>query len=627
MEHYAQSLFLRVLNMNITASYVILFVLIGRLLLKKYPKVFSYSLWLVVMFRLICPVSFSSIFSFLRPIIASSGEMEHIPLNVGMMSQPEVDVGIRGVNTIINNSLPSASSTVSVNPMQTILYVVSIIWILGMLAFITYGIVSYMFLKKKVSTAMLIYDNVFECENIRTAFVLGIVRPKIYLPIALREKERSYILKHEQTHIKGFDYIIKPFAFLLLCIHWFNPLVWLSFILMSNDMEMTCDEKVIKEFGSGIKRDYSNSLLSLAVDRKLINGSPLAFGENNSKGRIKNVLKYKKPSFWILLIGIVVIIVIGIGLISNPINKKTENSRVFSESEKLEKEARRQVSNSNDSATSKKKASILVEEDLKAILASPLTSSNPNDYIEAHRKEYEDILKFGGEDALNYMLSQFKNGNVKNDLRGQIIMRLCKDRLGQRNNVQDENLLPTQWYSKLKIKKEIRLPDFSYSGNDPIEKLVYKTEMEKNQNIKNDRTFLVVAPHIHGIYEEGNKLKVFVTTYASTYQLFDKTVNEQSGGITPVAITYIKNEDGSYKLEKYELTKDGTELTPSIKEFCSMPVSGKKISGLSDKIIKYYGDYKDILKLNEDNLAKHLKENGQTGISLQKVSGELIPLT
>jgi bla regulator protein BlaR1 len=350
--------------------------------------------------------------------------------------------------------------------------------------------------------------------------------------------------------------------------------------------------------------------------------------ENNTKSRIKNVLKYKKPAFWILIAGVVTIIVIGIGLVSNPINKKAETSGIISESEKLQKGSGGEVSSSkNASVPPKKEPSLLVEENLKVILSSPQTSSNPDDYIEAHRTEYGDILKYGGDDALNYMLLQFKNGNVKNDLRGQIIMRLCIAQLGQRNNVEDEKLLPTEWYSKLKIKKETRLPDFSYRGSDPIEKLVYETEMEKNQKIKNDRTFLVVAPHIHGKYEEGNKLKVFVTTYACTYQLFDKAINEQTGATNSVAITYIKNADGSYKLDKYEESQDGTAHAPSIKAFCTMPVSGKKIRGLSNKILDY-NEYKDIIKLQDDNLTKHLKANGQTGISIRrKGTSKIIQLT
>jgi hypothetical protein len=187
-----------------------------------------------------------------------------------------------------------------------------------------YSMASYVMLKKKIRTARLVSHNVLECENIQSPFVLGILKPQIYMPSGLSGNERTYILKHEQVHIKRFDYVVKPFAFLVLCIHWFNPFVCVGFILMSRDMEMSCDERVIKELGSGIKREYSNSLLAMAVKGSLISGSPLAFGESNVKNRIKNVLNYKKPSFWFAVASAVLAVVVGIGLISNPKIEKTE---------------------------------------------------------------------------------------------------------------------------------------------------------------------------------------------------------------------------------------------------------------------------------------------------------------
>ncbi|WPC44346.1 M56 family metallopeptidase [Clostridium sp. JS66] len=624
MDHYVQNLFFTVLNMNITASCVILFVVIARLFLKKAPKIFSYSLWIVVMFRLMSPFSFSSAISFLKPIFDTPKKIQYIPLNVGNVAQPKVQASISGVNVILDKSAISSSVSTVINSIDMVLLVLSIIWFLGILIMVSYGSISYIMLKKKVSCAMLVNDDVFECEKIKTPFVLGIIKPKIYLPIGLLEEEKKYILKHEQIHIKRFDYIIKLFAFLLLCIHWFNPLVWMSFILMSNDMEMSCDEKVIKEFGSSIKKDYSRSLLSMSVGRKLAVGSPLAFGENNTKNRIKNILKYKQPAFWVLALGVIVSIVIGIALISNPISKKVNSEAVLLENEKYAKAEN--LNSKGFPSENLKKSSLLVEENLKIILSSPSISSNPEKYISAHSTEYENILK-NGDDALGYMLLQFRKGNVENDLRGQIVMRLCKDLLGKRNNVQDTNLLPTQWYSKLQIVEKNVTPYYSYNGTDLIEKLVYKTEIEKNQNIRNDLTFLIVAPHIHGSYEEENKLKIFVTTYAATYQFYGKTLYEQCGSISPSAITYVKNTDGSYKLDKYEQAEDGDECAPSIKKFCTMPVTGKKIKGLSDKILKYGRDNKDIIKLNRDNLVKHLKVNAQTGISIKEISGKIVPLT
>lgn len=314
--------------MSLTASYVILFVLACRLLLKKVPKIFSYSLWAVVLFRLICPFSFSSAFSFLKIPSSYSNKIEYIPSSVKLISQPEVSTGINDVTSSINTS-PLSLTTHTGN--NSICGILSTIWVLGFISLIVYSILSYLILKHKVCTAILIKDNVFQCENISSPFVLGLIKPKIYLPTALKETEQNYILKHEQIHIKRFDYLIKPTAFLALCLHWFNPLVWISFMLMSKDMEMSCDERVLKELGTQIKKDYSTSLLSLSVNKNTIKGSPLAFGENNTKTRIKNILNYKKPVFWVIAASIIAVIFIAIGLITNPSNSLKSEENNFTE--------------------------------------------------------------------------------------------------------------------------------------------------------------------------------------------------------------------------------------------------------------------------------------------------------
>lgn len=318
MEQSLQYLFLSVLNMSITASYVILFVLLTRLFLRKAPKIFSYSLWAVVLFRLTFPVSFSSALSFLGFIKTDS--MKYIPSDIGMMAQPQVNVGIYDINQAINSSLPAANLSGSVNPMQIIIFVSSVLWGVGVLSLLIYSVVSYVLLKRSVRTAMLLIDNILESEQIQSPFVLGIIKPKIYLPMGFPESQRCYILKHEYIHIRRFDYLIKPFAFLVLCIHWFNPLVWISFLLMTKDMEMSCDERVLKEMGTEIKKDYSSSLLSLAVSRKTISMSPLAFWESNAKSRIKNVLDYKRPAFWVVVLTVVGTLIISVGLMANPKN-------------------------------------------------------------------------------------------------------------------------------------------------------------------------------------------------------------------------------------------------------------------------------------------------------------------
>ena len=203
MELFLQELFVNVVNMSITASYVILFVLVARLFLKKAPKIFSYSLWAVVLFRLICPFSFSSAFSLLQTVGSSSGKMEYIPSDIGIMAQPQVNTEMNVVNSAINTSLPAAIPYNSANPMKIVLSVLSVIWALGIVLLLLYSVISYLMLKHKVQTAILVKDNIFRSENISSPFVLGFIKPKIYLPSTLKETEQSYILKHEQIHIKA----------------------------------------------------------------------------------------------------------------------------------------------------------------------------------------------------------------------------------------------------------------------------------------------------------------------------------------------------------------------------------------------------------------------------------------
>ena len=304
-------LFLQIINMSITSSYVILFVIIIRLFIKKLPKIFSYALWFVVLFRLISPVSFEGIIS----LIPASTV---VPQDIAYMPKPEINSGIVVIDNSINNILPSAAPAASANPMQIWLAIGEAVWILGIILLIIYSILATVKLYIKLRGSIHITDNIYETHKIKTPFVFGIVNPKIYIPDHLFESERSYVLLHEQTHIKRLDHIVKLTFFLVTCIHWFNPFAWIAFFLMGEDMELSCDESVVKQMGSDIKKEYSSSLLSMSTGRKIIGGSPIAFGENNTKGRIKNVLNYKKPKIWVAVVSIIIVLAIGIGLMSNP---------------------------------------------------------------------------------------------------------------------------------------------------------------------------------------------------------------------------------------------------------------------------------------------------------------------
>lgn len=305
-------LFLAILNMSITASYVIIFVILIRLAIQKAPKVISYALWAVVAFRLVIPFSFESVFSLL-PKTATP-----IPHDIIYQQKPQISSGILSVDTMVNEVLPSPVIGGSVNPMHIYIEIGAYIWAIGIIALFVYSLISIFRLKRLLKNAQLIEQNIYEADNLKTPFVLGIISPKIYLPAGLDKEEWQYILLHEQTHIYRKDHIIKITAFIILTIHWFNPLVWVAFMLMSMDMELSCDERVLKEINIDIKKSYANSLLTLATRKRILNGSPLAFGEGNVKWRIKNVLNYKKPRFWVVAISTIVVTAVGIGLIANP---------------------------------------------------------------------------------------------------------------------------------------------------------------------------------------------------------------------------------------------------------------------------------------------------------------------
>ncbi len=263
-------LFLTVLNMSLTASYVILFVILIRLPLKKAPKFISYALWGVVAFRLIIPFSFESIFS----LIPRNTNSVPIPHDIIYQQRPKINSGIEAVDSFVSQTLPAPIVGASVNPLQIYVKIGAYLWVLGIIALLVYSLVSILILKRQLKSVQLIEKNIFEAKNLKTPFVLGLIRPKIYLPAGLNVDERSYILLHEQTHIHRKDHIIKIVAFLILCIYWFNPLVWIAFMLMSMDMELSCDERVLKEIDKDIKKPYANSLLSLATGRHILNGNP-----------------------------------------------------------------------------------------------------------------------------------------------------------------------------------------------------------------------------------------------------------------------------------------------------------------------------------------------------------------
>ncbi len=302
--------FLQLFNMSITASYVILAVMLVRLLFRRLPKRYSYALWAVVAFRLLCPVSigsFLSIFNlglFDMTNATKGAALVYIPGNIGTMAEPSVTVGIPELNAAISESLPAPAPEASVNPLQVWQAVATLIWLLGVAALLGYAGLSLWKVRRTVRSAVRLEGtrDVYECDGVRSPFVLGIFRPRIYLPFRLTEGERAHVLAHERFHLRHGDHVIKPFAFLLTTLYWFNPLVWIAYACMCADLEMRCDEAVLGKLPQERRADYSMALLALGAGRHFALASPLAFGETGVKRRIKNALSFRKPAVWVAVL-------------------------------------------------------------------------------------------------------------------------------------------------------------------------------------------------------------------------------------------------------------------------------------------------------------------------------------
>lgn len=314
--------FLNVVNMSISASWLVCAVLLLRLLLKKAPKWINVLLWGIVAVRLICPFSFESVLS----LIPSSQTINpEIALNA-----PVIDSGVTIIDNVINPIIGEATISLQpekdVNLFQFIMPYLAGVWLVGIAALLIYTLISFLRLKRKIGTAVLLRDNIYQSEAVVSPFVLGVIKPKIYLPFNMNGQDMNHVIAHERAHIRRKDHFWKPLGFLILTLHWFNPMVWLGYILLCRDIELACDEKVVKELNNEQRADYSEALLACSVNRRMIAACPLAFGEVGVKDRIKSVLNYKKPAFWIIVVAIVVSITVAVCFLTNPVNTSIYNS-------------------------------------------------------------------------------------------------------------------------------------------------------------------------------------------------------------------------------------------------------------------------------------------------------------
>ena len=294
-------IFRQILAMTIPASVVILVVIGMRFLLRKTPRVFAYMLWAAVLFRLLCPVSLSSDFSVFSLLKLPTASVSDVTTNISSLFVDR-DIAPEQSETALDNFIvaPTPENQAISQPKQELLP--AYIWFAGLVALVLYGTIQYFYLLLRLQSAVRYADGIYLADQVNAPFVLGWLRPRIYLPSSIAESERQYIILHEQLHIRRLDHIIRLVSYLALCIHWFNPFVWVAFTLSGNDMELSCDEAVIRKMGLRIRADYAVSLLKLSCKRRFLRFAPLAFGEANTKKRIHHIAQYKKTGRFVTVI-------------------------------------------------------------------------------------------------------------------------------------------------------------------------------------------------------------------------------------------------------------------------------------------------------------------------------------
>ena len=309
------AIFLKLLNLSISASWLVLAVLVLRLVSKRSPKWMNVLLWGIVALRLMLPFSIESALS----LIPSAETVN--PAVVQFDPAPTITSGVKIIDNAVNPSLSehfAAAPLASVNPLYVWTEIAGWVWLIGLGAMLLYAFVSYLRLRRRVSVSLPIQDNIYLCDAISSPFILGVVKPRIYLPSGLDEVQRQNVLSHERAHLTRRDHWWKPLGFALLAVYWFNPVLWLAYTLLCRDIELACDERVIRTMDESAVKTYSTVLLACSIPRKAVITCPLAFGEVGVKERVKNALHYKKPAFWVVAASVAVCVIVAVCFLTNP---------------------------------------------------------------------------------------------------------------------------------------------------------------------------------------------------------------------------------------------------------------------------------------------------------------------
>ncbi len=578
---FVEALFLKIANMSINAGWIVFAVLILRIIFRKAPRWIFCVLWGLVAIRLVCPFTIESVFS----LIPSS---EPLPENIIYTARPYIDSGITSVDRVVNpivlDSFGSHYEAQSVNPTQIWSMIYSWLWVIGIVIMSVYALGSYVLLKKRVATATMLEKGIKQSERVPSPFVLGVFRPIIYLPYHLSREDMQHVISHERAHIARKDHWWKPLGFILLSVYWFNPLIWLAYILLCRDIEAACDEKVIKTMEKDERRAYSMALIHCSAHRKLIAACPLAFGEVDVKDRVKSVMNYKSPALWIVAAAVAAAVVAAVCLLTNPIEdnvySKVEGSAVkwfdFLESgEELQLNMElaftiedfpgvtfrwtpEKIEAISDKGTetlitgntiwnayfckrnkySKPELCVTISEGD----GEPITGVRCYDYERGHdwitrSEEYDYIYRYDEKNGLLY-LDRYEHGEFQ------------------------------PLANALEFFEEYHEPLFSENN---LEHAVTNAIMERNKSHYSLGYVEVESHEILDIVE--NKTGTEVTVYALVlHQIYGPQegnhdqLEETGGSYIPTAITFNIDEYGSYTLQEYWIPRDGSYYADDIKD-------------------------------------------------------------
>lgn len=403
-----ETVFLKLLNMSITGSVMVLAVLMARLLLKKAPRWSICLLWGLVALRLICPFTIKSNLSLIRNSEPITQEIisEQLP-TAPLVTEP------------IQYEIPDPAPEIQEIPQQTveivperqasnILEIAGYVWLSVVALMLAYFLISYLLLKRRVRTATRLEKNIRQSEYVTSPFVLGVFRPVIYLPYGLKQKHQDHIIAHERSHIGRGDHLIKPLGFLILAVYWFNPLVWVAYILLCRDIEAACDERVICKMTYEQRQSYSATLLHYSIKRRRIAACPVAFGETGIKGRIKNVMNYKKPTAALLVISILLSVLLAGCFLTDPVQEQLQDQSSVTTEEQKNMDA-------------------LVDQIASKFWDLDLDSLHPDYYRLIDAQAREELMAYG-DTALDYLVNRLRNtqSNVHN-IKEQIMVYLCED--------------------------------------------------------------------------------------------------------------------------------------------------------------------------------------------------------